>query len=177
MFSNLSKREKVMLTLLLIIAVSSLYYFYFYQPAVQEISELKSKKLEKENRLNIAITFAKKLPDLKNEYNLLLKNIIARGDYAKKDKIDLLIDFREAIKERDLALISFQPHREEKNYTMKVTIDGNFADLCLLLEDFKKWDYWFEFKQIELKKSNLGVLASMNVNYYDKIFEGGELYE
>jgi hypothetical protein len=28
-----------------------------------------------------------------------------------------------------------------------------------------------------LKKSNLGVLASMNVNYHDKIFEGGKLYE
>jgi type IV pilus assembly protein PilO len=177
MFSNLSNREKVLLTILFIAAISSLYYFYIYQPAVQEITELKSRKSEKENRLNIAITFAKKLPDLKNEYNLLLKNIMARGEYTEKDKIDLLIDFREAIKERELELIRFQPQREDRNYKMQVNIDGDFADLVLLLEDFEKWDYWFEFKQIELKKSNLGVLASMNVNYHDKIFEGGKLYE
>lgn len=177
MFSNLSNREKILITVLLIAVISSLYYFYIYQPTVQEISQLKKTQIEKEKRLSTAISFAKKLPSSKEEYNLLLEKIKARGNYLKKDKIDLLVDFRKIIKGKNLELLLFRPKRDSNQYRIQANIDGSFEDLCLLLEDFEKWNYWFEFKEIEIEKSKQGVLAVMNIIYHDQFFEGGEPYE
>lgn len=177
MFSNLSRREKILLSILLITVLLTLYNIYIYQPTIEQISELETIKNQKENRLNVAINFARKVPFLKKEHKHLMADIKARGKYPDKNKIDLLIDFREAVKERELDLKIFSPVREEEKYIIRMNIDGDFDKLCYLLEDFGSWNYWFEFKEIRIEKSNQGVLAALNVNYHDQIYKGGELNE
>src|SRR6056297_295332 len=177
MFANLSTREKILITIAIIAAVTAVYYFYFYQPLTEEIANLEREKQQKNNRLEIAIGFAEKLPDVKEEYRDLLAELEARGVYLEKDMIDLLIDFREASKDNDLKLARFQPNEIENGITMNVNITGGFREVCNLFADLKDWNYWFEFKSLEVSGANTSVSVYMTVMYHDRLEQGVEIDE
>jgi len=171
MFSNLSTREKILLTLVFIIAVASVYYFYFYQPLTEEIANLEREKEQKNARLETAISFAKRLPDIKEEYEMLMADLEARGVYLDKDVIDLLIEFREASKDNNLDLTLYRPSMVDGGISMSIIIDGGFREVCNLFEDFQEWNYWFEFQGMDIRRSDNGVTISMNVMYHDQLID------
>ncbi len=172
MFNNLSDREKILLLLAFIIAVGAVYYFYFYTPFTEEITQLTNERNQKDNRLQVAIGFAKQLPEIKEEYRQIVLELEARGIYADKDLIDLLIDFREASKDNDLDLRLYRPSENQNNISMAVNIEGGFREVINLLEDFKEWNYWFEFRNVNISRSgNTGVMISMNVLYHDRLVD------
>ena len=171
MFSNLSNREKVLLLLVFIIAVGAVYYFYFYTPLTEEIARLENEREQKNNRLQVAIGFAEKLPDIKEEYRQIVLELEARGVYVDKDLIDLLIDYREAANDNDLNLRLYRPTENDKNISMSVNVEGGFREVCNLLEDFKEWNYWFEFRNVNITRSEQGVLISMTTLYHDRLVD------
>lgn len=171
MFRNLSNREKILLLLVFIIAVGAVYYFYFYTPLTEEIARLEDERQQKNNRLQVAIGFAEKLPEIKEEYRQIVLALEARGVYVDKDLIDLLIEFREAAKDNDLNLRLYRPTENDKNISMSVNIEGDFREVCNLLEDFKEWNYWFEFRNVNISRSDQGVIISMNTLYHDRLVD------
>jgi len=171
MFRNLSNREKILLLLVFIIAVGAVYYFYFYTPLTEEIARLENERQQKNNRLQVAIGFAEKLPEIKEEYRQIVLALEARGVYVDKDLIDLLIEFREAAKDNDLNLRLYRPSENDKNISMSVNIEGDFREVCNLLEDFKEWNYWFEFRNVNISRSDQGVIISMNTLYHDRLVD------
>lgn len=174
MFANLSTREKILLTIALIAAFVAVYYFYFYQPLVEEISLLESERDQKFNRLEIAKSYALKLPEIKEEYNVLVAELEERGVYIDKNVIDLLIDFREVSYDNNLKLDRFRPEELEKGIQMEVNISGGFREICNLFFDFNEWNYWFEFKELDIKRNDSDVAVNMNVMYHDRLTEGVE---
>lgn len=172
MFSNLSNREKILLLLAFIIAVGAVYYFYFYTPFTEEIARLENERNQKDNRLQVAIGFAEKLPQIKEEYRQIVLDLEARGIYVDKDLIDLLIDFREAAKDNELELRLYRPSENQNDISMAVNIEGGFREVISLLEDFKDWNYWFEFRNVNISRSgNNGVMISMNALYHDRLVD------
>lgn len=171
MFRNLSNREKILLLLAFIIAVSAVYYFYFYTPLTEEIAQLEAEREEKDNRLQVAVGFAEQLPDIKEEYRQIVLELEARGEYVDKDLIDLLIEFREEAKDNDLELRLYRPTENQDNISMSVNIEGGFREVVSLLEDFKEWNYWFEFRNVNISRSDDGVMISMNVLYHDRLVD------
>jgi type IV pilus assembly protein PilO len=95
----------------------------------------------------------------------------ARGMYVDKDLIDLLIDFREAAKDNDLELRLYRPSENEENISMTVNIEGGFREIVSLLEDFKEWNYWFEFRDVNIGRSDDGVSIYMNTIYHDRLVD------
>jgi type IV pilus assembly protein PilO len=171
MFSNLSNREKILLLLVFIIALGAVYYFYFYTPLTEEIAQLENERNQKDNRLQVAIGFAEQLPAIKEEYRQIVLELEARGMYVDKDLIDLLIDFREAAKDNELELRLYRPSENAENISMSVNIEGGFREVTNLLEDFKEWNYWFEFRNVNISRSDVGVMISMNVLYHDRLVD------
>lgn len=171
MFKNLSRREKLLLVLAFVIALSAIYYFYFYEPLKAEIGVLENQKNNRQNRLNIAMSFARRLPEIKDEYRDIIGELEARGEYIDKDIIDLLIDFREIARENNLDLKLFRPRENEDNISMTVNISGGFREASNLLEAFKDWNYWFEFRDVNISRNNEGVLLSMTVLYHDRLVD------
>ncbi|MFW6028874.1 MAG: type 4a pilus biogenesis protein PilO [Halanaerobiales bacterium] len=172
MFNNLSIREKILLALVFIIAVGAVYYFYFYQPLTEEIANLEREKNQKSTRLDTAIGYARRLPEIKEEYNLLVADLEERGVYLDKDVIDLLIDFREAARDNNLDLTLYRPSMVESGISMSIIIDGGFKEVTELFDDFKEWNYWFEFSSLDIKRnSDDGVTISMNVIYHDQMID------
>ncbi|SIQ12425.1 type IV pilus inner membrane component PilO [Halanaerobium kushneri] len=171
MFNNLSRREKVLLVLAFVIALIAVYYFYFYQPLKNEISVLKNQRNNRENRLDIAMSFARRLPEIKEEYKNIIAEIESRGEYIDKDIIDLLIDFREIAKANNLELKLYRPTENQDNISMSVNITGGFREVSNLLEDFKEWNYWFEFRDVNISRSEQGVLISMKALYHDRLVD------
>ncbi|MGM0500855.1 MAG: type 4a pilus biogenesis protein PilO [Bacillota bacterium] len=171
MFNNLSKREKIILVLAFIIALSAVYYFYFYQPLTEEIAELEREKTERQNRLQIARSFARRLPEIKEEYRDIIAELEARGEYINKDVIDLLIEFRDTALENDLELSLFRPTVNQDDISMSVNIRGGFRETTNLLEEFKDWNYWFEFRDVNINRDEEGVLISMTVLYHDRLVD------
>ena len=171
MFNNLSTREKILLTIAFILIVSAVYYFYFYQPLVEEIANLEREKEQKSARLETAISFAKKLPEIKEEYEMLVADLRERGVYLNKDVIDLLIDFREAARENNLELTFYKPNPVEDGISMNVVIDGGFREVSNLFEDFQDWNYWFEFQGMDIQRNGDGVTVDMNVMYHDQMVD------
>ncbi len=171
MFSNLSNREKILLVLAFIIAVSSVYYFYFYTPLTEEIARLKNERNQKDNRLQVALGFAKQLPEIKEEYRQIVLELESRGIYLDKDLIDLLIDFREAANDNNLNLKLYRPSETEENISMTVNIEGDFREIINLLKDFKEWNYWFEFRDVNIGRSDEGVSIYMNAIYHDRLVD------
>ena len=153
MFKNLSRREKILIVLAFVIALSAVYYFYFYQPLKAEIAVIKNERENKQNRLDIAMSFARRLPEIKEEYKNILTEIEKRGDYIDKDVINLLIDFREISKANNLDLTLFRPTENTNNISMTVNIEGGFREITNLLSDFKEWNYWFEFRDVNISRS------------------------
>jgi type IV pilus assembly protein PilO len=171
MFNNLSNREKFLLLLVFLIALGAVYYFYFYTPLTEEIAQLEQERDQKDNRLQVAIGFAEQLPDIKEEYRQIVLEIEARGEYVDKDLIDLLIEFREAAKDNDLELRLYRPTENEENISMTVNIEGGFREIVNLLEDFKEWNYWFEFRDVNISRSDDGVSIYMNTFYHDRLVD------
>lgn len=171
MFSNLSRREKILLILAFVIALSSVYYFYFYQPFKAEIDVLKTERDNKQNRLDIAMSFARRLPKIKEEYRNIIAELENKDEYINKDVIDLLIDFREISKENNLELTLFRPKENENNISMAVNIEGGFREATNLLADFKEWNYWFEFRDVNISRSENGVLLAMRALYHDYLVD------
>jgi type IV pilus assembly protein PilO len=171
MFSNLSNREKILLLLAFIIAIGAVYYFYFYTPLTEEIAQLENERNQKDSRLEVAIGFAEQLPAIKEEYRQIVLELEARGMYVDKDLIDLLIEFREAAKDNDLELRLYRPSENAENISMSVNIEGGFREIVSLLEDFKEWNYWFEFRNVNISRSGDGVMISMNVLYHDRLVD------
>ena len=172
MFSNLSNREKILLAVVFILAVSAVYYFYFYQPLTEEIANLEREKSQKSARLETAIGFAKKLPEIKKEYQLLIADLEARGVYLDKDVIDLLIEFREAAKDNDLDLRLYRPTQVDDGISMTVIINGGFREVTELFEDFGEWNYWFEFTGLDIQRNGSnGVTINMSVIYHDQLID------
>lgn len=171
MFNNLNSREKILVVLAIVIILSAIYYFYFYQPLKEEIVILKNEKANKNNRLNIAQSFTKRLPEIRKDYQTLISDLESRGQYINKDSIDLLIDFREIAAQNNLNLTLFRPRKNEKNITMTVNIVGKFRDLTNLLAEFKTWNYWFEFRDLKISRSADGVLLSMTALYHDRLVD------
>ena len=171
MFKNLSRREKVLLVLAFVIALSAIYYFYFYEPLKAEIGVLKNERNNRQNRLDIAMSFARRLPEIKEEYRDIIAELESRGEYIDKDVINLLIDFREIAKENNLDLKLFKPTENEDNISMAVNISGSFREASSLLEAFKDWNYWFEFRDVNISRNGEGVLLSMTVLYHDRLVD------
>ncbi|MCC3143728.1 hypothetical protein LJ207_00110 [Halanaerobium sp. Z-7514] len=171
MLKNLSRREKVLLLLVFIIAVGAIYYFYFYTPLTEEIAALERRRDERNNRLNVAISYAERLPEIKAEYLAILDELAERGVYVEKDRIDLLIDYREAAKDNDLKLALFRPQMQENAIAMSIEIQGGFREVVNLLEDFKDWNYWFEFREVNIGRHEDGVQISMNTLYHDRLVD------
>lgn len=171
MFNNLSNREKVLVVLAIVIALSAVYYFYFYQPLKEEILILEKEKSNKNSRLNIAQSFTKRLPEIRKDYRSIISGLENRGQYLNKDSIDLLIDFREIAEQNNLNLTLFRPRKNKKNITMTVNIAGSFRDLTNLLAEFKTWNYWFEFRDLNISRSADGVLLSMTALYHDRLVD------
>lgn len=172
MFSNLSNREKILLALVFILAVVAVYYFYFYQPLTEEIANLEREREQKSARLETAISFAKKLPQIKEEYKLLVKDLEERGVYLDKDVIDLLIEFREAAKENDVDLRLYRPSQISDGISMSVIIDGGFREVTNLFEDFGDWNYWFEFTSLNIQRNSAdGVTINMSIIYHDQLID------
>lgn len=171
MFNKLSNREKILVVLALVISLSAIYYFYFYQPLNEEIVILEDKKSTKNKRLNIAQSYTKRLPEIKEEYRTIISDLESRGQYINKDSIDLLIDFREIAAENNLKLTLFKPKKNDDNISMSINIAGKFRDLTDLLAEFKTWNYWFEFRDINISKSADGVLLSMTALYHDRLVD------
>lgn len=171
MFKNLSKREKILLVLAFVIAFSAVYYVYFYEPLKAEIGVLENESNNRQNRLDTAKSFSKRLPEIKEEYTKIISDLESRGEYINKDPIDLLIDFREAARDNNLELSLFRPKENEDNISMSVNIGGDFREASNLLEDFKDWNYWFEFRDVNISRNEGGVLLSMTVLYHDRLVE------
>ena len=171
MFNNLSNREKILLLLVFIIAVGAVYYFYFYTPLTEEIARLEDEREQKNNRLQVAKSFAEQLPAIKEEYRQIVLALEARGVYVDKDLIDLLIDYREAAKDNELNLRLYRPTENNSNISMSVNIEGGFREVCNLLEDFKEWNYWFEFSNVNISRSQEGVMLSMTTLYHDRLID------
>lgn len=178
MFNNLSNREKILLTLVFIIAVGSIYYFYFYSPLTEEVANLEREKEQKSARLDTAISFAKQLPAIKEEYRNLIAEIESRGIYVNKDVIDLLIDFRESDIDNDVDLRLYRPAQIADGISMNVIIDGGFREVTNLFEDYGEWNYWFEFTSLDIQRnSEDGVTINMGVIYHDQLIEIEEFEE
>jgi len=171
MFKNLTNREKILLVLAFIIALTAVYYFYFYQPLKAEIASLENERNNRQNRLDIAMSFARRIPEIKAEYKQIIDDLESRGQYINKDIIDLLIDFREIAKSTNLGLELFRPKDNETNISMSVNIVGGFREASNLLEAFKDWNYWFEFRDVNISRGNDGVLLSMIVLYHDRLVD------
>ncbi|PUU87465.1 type 4a pilus biogenesis protein PilO [Halanaerobium sp.] len=171
MFKNLSRREKILLVLAFVIVLSALYYFYFYEPLKTEIGILENQRNNRQNRLEIAVSFSRRLPEIKEEYSNIIAELEARGEYIDKDVIDLLIDFREITRANNLNLKLFRPRKNENNISMAVNISGGFKEVSNLLEDFKDWNYWFEFRDVNISRNEEGVLLSMTVLYHDRLVD------
>ncbi|SHM24003.1 type 4a pilus biogenesis protein PilO [Halanaerobium congolense] len=171
MFKNLSRREKILIVLAFVIALSAVYYFYFYQPLKSEIALMENDRDNKQNRLEIAMSFARRLPEIKEEYKNILTELEERGDYIDKDVINLLIDFREISRKNNLNLTLFRPTENANNISMAVNIEGGFREITNLLSDFKEWNYWFEFRDVNISRSENGVLLSMTVLYHDRLVD------
>jgi|GEM_PF-1155709 type IV pilus assembly protein PilO len=171
MFKNLSRREKILLVLAFVIALSAIYYFYFYEPLKAEIGVLENERNNRQNRLDIAMSFARRLPEIKAEYREIIAEFEGRGEYIDKDVIDLLIDFREIANDNNLDLKLFRPSENEENISMAVNISGDFREASRLLEDFKDWNYWFEFRDVNISRNDEGVLLSMTVLYHDRLVD------
>lgn len=171
MFKNLSRREKILLVLAFVIALSAIYYFYFYEPLKAEIGVLENERNNRQNRLDIAMSFARRLPEIKDEYREIIAELESRGEYIDKDVINLLIDFREISRENNLDLKLFRPRENEENISMAVNISGGFREASSLLEAFKDWNYWFEFRDVNISRNEEGVLLSMTVLYHDRLVE------
>jgi len=171
MFKNLSRREKILLVLAFVIALSAIYYFYFYQPLKAEIAVLETERNNRQNRLDIAMSFARRLPEIKTEYREIIAELERRGEYIDKDVIDLLIDFREIANDNNLDLKLFRPRDNEGNISMAVNISGGFREASSLLEAFKDWNYWFEFRDVNISRNDDGVLLSMTVLYHDRLVD------
>ncbi len=172
MLSNLSNREKILLLLAFIIAFGAVYYFYFYTPLTEEIAQLENEKNQKDNRLAVAMGFAEQLPAIKEEYRQIVMELEARGVYVDKDLIDLLIEFRDTAEENELELTLYRPSENTANISMAVNIEGGFREVINLLEDFKDWNYWFEFRNVNISRSgDNGVMISMNVLYHDRLVD------
>ena len=54
---------------------------------------------------------------------------------------------------------------------MTVNIEGGFREITNLLSDFKEWNYWFEFRDVNISRSENGVLLSMTVLYHDRLVD------
>ncbi|ADQ14861.1 type 4a pilus biogenesis protein PilO [Halanaerobium hydrogeniformans] len=171
MLNNLSRREKVLLLLVFIIALGAIYYFYFYTPLTEEIAALERRRDERSNRLNVAISYAERLPEIKEEYLAILDELAERGVYVEKDRIDLLIDYREAARDNNLDLVLYRPQVQENAIQINVQIRGGFREAVNLLEDFKEWNYWFEFRDVNINRSNDGVQLSMNTLYHNRLVD------
>lgn len=171
MFKNLSRREKILLVLVFLIALSAIYYFYFYEPLKAEIGVLENERNNRQNRLDIAMSFARRLPEIKAEYRESVAELESRGEYIDKDVIDLLIDFREIANDNNLDLKSFRPRENEENISMAVNISGGFREASILLEAFKDWNYWFEFRDVSISRNGEGILLSMTVLYHDRLVD------
>jgi type IV pilus assembly protein PilO len=171
MFKNLSKREKVLIVLAFVIALSAVYYFYFYQPLKAEIAVMETERENKQNRLDIAMSFARRLPEIKEEYRNILVELENRGEYIDKDVINLLIDFREISRTNNLELTLFRPTENVNNISMAVNIEGGFREIANLLSDFKEWNYWFEFRDVNISRTESGVLLSMTALYHDRLVD------
>lgn len=171
MFKNLSRREKVLLVLAFVIALSAIYYFYFFQPLKAEIGVLENERNNRQNRLEVAMSFARRLPEIKEEYREIITELESRGEYLDKDVIDLLIDFREISRENNLDLTLFRPKENENNISMAVNISGGFREASNLLEEFKEWNYWFEFRDVNISRNDQGISLSMTVLYHDRLVD------
>ena len=171
MLNNLSRREKVILLLAFIIALGAIYYFYFYTPLTEEIAALERRRDERNNRLNVAMSYAERLPEIKKEYLAILDELAERGVYVEKDEIDLLIDYRDASLENDLDLVLYRPNVRDESIHMNIQIRGGYREAVNLLEDFKEWNYWFEFRDVNIGRSDDGVQLSMNTLYHDRLID------
>lgn len=173
MFSNLNKRELIILSVAIVIIILTLYYVYIYEPLVTEISQLESEKEEKVQEVQVAQNMVKELPEVKERYEELTE----RTDFVNFFDISndkLLVELKTIADEHNITLRSFKPSASEDTIDIAMFIEADYFDLNNFLSELKRFEYWMDYKRMTIRPTDEKLQVNLSLTFYKQGLIGGE---
>jgi Tfp pilus assembly protein PilO len=173
MFSNLNKRELIILSVAIVIIILTLYYVYIYEPLVTDINQLETEKEEKIQEVQTAQNMVSKLPEVKERYEALTE----RTDFVNFFNISndqLLIELKNIANENNITLRSFKPSASEDTIDIAMFIEADYLDLNNFLTELKRFEYWMDYKRMTIRPTDNNLQVNLSLTFYKQGLIGGE---
>jgi len=173
MFSNLNRRELIILSVAIIIIVFTLYYVYVYDPLVTEINQLEGEKEEKIQEVQVAQNMVSKLPDIKERYaELTERTDLVNFFNISNDK--LLIQLKQIADDNNITLRSFRPNASEDTIDIAMFIEADYFDLNNFLTELKRFEYWMDYKTMTVRPTDENLQVNLSLTFHKQGLIGGE---
>ena len=177
MFSNLSRRERIMLIFLGVFLILALAYYFVFLPKTDEIKQLESQKANKQRQINQYLSTLRDMPELERRYKEL--------EYLKKDKLvrlvrtvdEMLQVLEDEARKSGVKITSFIPVHREDSVEVNMMAEGSFEEFVLFLHGIGKLNQQIEFKKVTVSRKDQGD-DKLNINgtyiFHYELIPGGD---
>lgn len=177
MFSNLSRRERIMLIFLGVFLVLALFYYLIFLPKTDEIKYLENQKASKQGQINQYLAILRNMPEIEERYREL--------EYLKKDEMvrlvrtvdEMLQVLEDEARKSGMKITSFLPVHGENTVEISMIAEGYFEEFVLFLHGIGKLNQQIEFKRISVSRKDQGD-NMLNINgtyiFHYELIPGGE---
>ena len=173
MFSNLNRRELIILSVAIIIIILTLYYVYIYDPLVTDINQLETQKEEKVQEVQVAQNMVSQLPEIRERYEQLTE----RTDFVNFFNISndqLLVELKQIADDNNITLRSFRPNASEDTIDIAMFIEADYFDLNNFLTELKRFEYWMDYKSMTVRPTDENLQVNLSLTFYKQGLIGGE---
>ncbi|MFP4017187.1 MAG: type 4a pilus biogenesis protein PilO [Halanaerobiales bacterium] len=154
MFSNLSRRERIMLIFLVVFAILAAYYYALYEPMVENLDSLRQEISDKEMQINRNLAIIAKMPKLEERYD----KISYIEDEILKNRIDSVPAILQILEDEaeisGLEIISFSPQEQDEDTRITMEARGYYNQVVNFLDGIKRLDGQIIFNRLSVNKAN-----------------------
>lgn len=173
MFSNLNRRELIILAVAIVIIILTLYYVYIYEPLITDINQLEGEKEDKIEEVQVAQEMVSELPEIKERYEDLTKQTEFVNFFdISNDK--LLVELKEIADDNDITLRSFRPNASEDTIDIAMFIEADYFDLNNFLTELKRFEFWMDYKSMTIRPQEENLQVNLSLTFYKQGLIGGE---
>ncbi|MFW6021892.1 MAG: type 4a pilus biogenesis protein PilO [Halanaerobiaceae bacterium] len=190
MFDNLSRRERIMISVLVIIALGAAAYYFAYMPLMERRESLEDQIFNKEGQVDNYKKIISNMDELEEQYSDLQyieDRIVNRRIYSVED---LLAFLENESTNSGIKITSYVPsviqdsstrdNEENNNQSSRtrvnMTAEGTYDELVLFLKGLDKLNWQLEFDNLSIypQDDNNSLLEMDAVFIYNEdLFIGG----
>lgn len=139
--SNLSRREKILLSILLIIVVMVAYYYSLYQPIQTEQQNLENQITNVQSEYSTVLFRVNQIENLEKELASLQRKREERLKTVVREAEEILAAIDFFARESDVEIRRYQKGNVNNGYPFTFNVEGEYFELLTFLRMLDNWDY------------------------------------